>query len=69
MSVERWGDYVAFRRRALQRMAELASLQEIKEPSVIGAVAAAGQPRGGLLVLRDADPRTVIDLLQRSAPV
>lgn len=67
--VDGWADYIAFRRRALHRMAELASLHEIDEDGVVGAVATSGQPRGGLLALAGADEDALFGLLTRTSPI
>lgn len=67
--VPAWDEYVAFRRRALHRMADLAGLERVDEPGLVGAVAANGGPaRGGVLVLRtDAGP-ALLEVLRHGSP-
>ena len=63
-----WDEYVAFRRRALHRMAELAGLEQVDEPGMVGAVAPTGPGRGGLLVVRPGERDALFDALRRGLP-
>jgi GNAT superfamily N-acetyltransferase len=63
-----WDEYLAFRRRALLRMADLADLQQIDEPGLIGAVAPTGPARGGLLVVEPRGTKPLLDALRSGLP-
>ena len=63
-----WEEYVAFRRRALHRMAELAGLERIDEPGLVGAVAMAGPARGGVLVTEPHGAGPLLDVLASGRP-
>ena len=63
-----WDDYLAFRRRALHRMADLAGLERIDEPGLVGAVATQGAARGGLLVVEPDGARSLLEVLQSGLP-
>ena len=62
-----WDAYVAFRRRALLRLAALADLDVVEDEGLVGAVAPAGV-RGGLLVTRPVDLPRVTAALQVGTP-
>lgn len=63
-----WDEYVAFRRRALHRMADLAGLDQVDEHGMVGAVAPTGPGRGGLLVVRPRVRGPLFELLHRGLP-
>lgn len=60
--------YVAFRQRAIRRTAVLASLREVDEPGVTGAIAVDGPPRGGLLVLEPDALAALMRVLEEGTP-
>ena len=63
-----WEEYVEFRRRALHRMADLADLQRIDEPGLVGAVSTTGPARGGLLVVEPRGARVLLEVLAAGRP-
>src|SRR5688572_4302334 len=63
-----WDAYVAFRTRALVRMAALARLELIHEPHLVGAVSPSGGVHGGLLVTGPATSADLDSVLARGTP-
>jgi GNAT superfamily N-acetyltransferase len=63
-----WDEYLAFRRRALHRMADLAGLTRVDEPGLVGAVAPSGPARGGLLVVDPSGSKPLLDVLNGGLP-
>jgi ribosomal protein S18 acetylase RimI-like enzyme len=63
-----WDPYLAFRRRALHRMAELAGLQRVDAPGLVGAVAVDGAARGGLLVVEPHGAGPLLEVLRSGLP-
>ena len=63
-----WDDYIAFRRRALHRMADLADLERVDEPGLVGALATSGPARGGVLVVDPHGADALLDVLQSGLP-
>jgi GNAT superfamily N-acetyltransferase len=60
--------YLAFRRRALQRTAELASLELIDADGVLGAVGPDLVPRGGVVLLQEVGGPLLRQLLDTYTP-
>ena len=63
-----WDAYVAFRRRALARLAALADLELLDEPGLIGAVSPARGARGGLLLTHELTPDRLDAVLHQGRP-
>ena len=63
MSSPTWEAYVAFRTRALQRLAALTGGRLVEEPGVVRLVSDDDGVRGGLLVWDDVDPAPLRDVL------